>query len=143
MFATSTPAVQQMEAAGMVVDHQVIDWATVLERRAVKEEWDMFVTGHGFVPDPSQISYVGQMNQYPGWWSSEESLDLAAQLLAEGDFDVAYPIWEQIQSNAYTEIPSMKIGDGATTSSRSASIGGWTELFERGFMYWNLWINED
>ncbi len=26
----------------------------------------MFGTGHGFVPDPSQISYVGQMNIYPG-----------------------------------------------------------------------------
>ncbi|MGD9712573.1 MAG: ABC transporter substrate-binding protein, partial [Thermomicrobiales bacterium] len=142
MIATSTPAVQQLEAVGFVMDHQVIDWATVLERRAVPEEWDMFVTGHGFVPDPSQISYVGQMNQYPGWWSSEESLGLAAELLAESDFDTAYPIWEQIQSNAYTEIPAIKIGDGATISSRSEKIGGWVAQTERGFKYWNLWINE-
>ncbi len=142
MYATSTPAVQQLEAVGMVFDHQVIDWATVVERRAQPEEWDMFVTGHGFVPDPSQISYVGQMNQYPGWWSSEESLGLAAELLAESDFDTAYGIWEQIQSNAYTEIPAIKIGDGATTTSRSADIGGWSPQFERGFKYWNLWLNE-
>jgi peptide/nickel transport system substrate-binding protein len=142
MYATSTPAVQQLEAVGMVFDHQVIDWATVLERRAKPEEWDMFVTGHGFVPDPSQVSYVGQMNQYPGWWSSEESLALAAELLAESDFDTAYGIWEQIQSNAYTEIPAIKIGDGATITSRSDTIGGWSPQFERAFKYWNLWINE-
>jgi peptide/nickel transport system substrate-binding protein len=143
MFATSTPAVQMMEEVGLVIDHQVIDWATVVERRAQPEEWELFVTGHGFVPDPSQISYVGQMNQYPGWWSSEESLDLAAQLLAEGDFDTAYGIWEQIQSNAYTEIPAIKTGDGATTSSRSDRIGGWSEQHERGFKYWNLGRREE
>jgi peptide/nickel transport system substrate-binding protein len=79
MYATSTVAVQQMEAVGFVMDHQVIDWATVVERRAKPEEWDMFVTGHGFVPDPSQISYVGQMNIYPGWWDSEDSLELASE----------------------------------------------------------------
>jgi peptide/nickel transport system substrate-binding protein len=56
MYATSTVAVQQLEAVGFTLDHQVIDWATVVERRAKPEEWDMFVTGHGFVPDPSQIS---------------------------------------------------------------------------------------
>ena len=104
---------QQLEAVGMTVDLQSPDWATVVERRAKPEEWDMFVTGHGFVPDPSQISYVGQMNIYPGWWNSEESLGLAEELLALTDFDARYPIWEEVQANAYTEIPAIKIGDGA------------------------------
>jgi peptide/nickel transport system substrate-binding protein len=142
MYATSTPMVQQLEAVGLVIDHQVIDWATVLERRAKPEEWEMFVTTHGFVPDPSQVSYVGQMNIYPGWWDSEESLALSAELLAESDFDTAYGIWEQIQSNAYTEIPAIKIGDGAQTNSWSDKLGGVTTQFERGFNYWNIWINE-
>jgi len=39
MYATSTPAVQQLEAIGLKIDHQVIDWATVIERRAKPEEW--------------------------------------------------------------------------------------------------------
>ena len=87
MYGEAIVAKQQLEAVGITVDLQVMDWATLLERRAKPEEWDMFGTGHGFVPDPSQISYVGQMNQYPGWWSSESSLALAAELLAESDFD--------------------------------------------------------
>jgi peptide/nickel transport system substrate-binding protein len=142
MYATSTVAVQQLEAVGFVMDHQVIDWATVVERRAKPEEWDMFVTGHGFVPDPSQISYVGQMNIYPGWWDSEDSLALASELLAAGSFEERYPIWEQIQANAYTQIPALKVGDGATISCRSDKIGGWSPQFEQGFKYWNLWITE-
>lgn len=140
MYATSTPAVQQLEAIGFVMDHQVIDWATVVERRAKPEEWDMFVTGHGFVPDPSQISYVGQMNIYPGWWDSEDSLELASEMLAAGSFDERYPMWEQIQANAYTQIPAIKIGDGATITTHADSVKGMSTQFERGYMYWNLWI---
>jgi peptide/nickel transport system substrate-binding protein len=142
MIATSTVAVQQLEAVGFVIDHQVTDWATVVDNRAKPEAWEMFVTGHGFVPDPSQISYVGGMNIYPGWWSDPDSLALADEVLALGTFEERYPIWEQIQSNAYTQIPALKIGDGATISSRAESIGGWSPQFESGFKYWNLWINE-
>jgi peptide/nickel transport system substrate-binding protein len=142
MYGEAIVAQQQLEAVGITVDLQVMDWATVLERRAKPEEWDMFGTGHGFVPDPSQISYVGQMNQYPGWWSSESSLELAAELLAESEFDVRMPIFEQIQEAHYTEIPAIKIGDSSLVSFRSEKLGGWDPQFERGRKFWNFWLNE-
>lgn len=140
MYGEAIVAKQQLEAVGITVDLQVMDWATVLERRAKPEEWDMFGTGHGFVPDPSQISYVGQMNIYPGWWSSESSLALSASLLAESDFDVRKGLFEQIQTAHYTEIPAIKIGDSSNVSFRSDKVGGWDGQFERGVKYWNLWI---
>lgn len=142
MYGEAIVAKQQLEAVGITVDLQVMDWATVLERRAKPEEWDMFGTGHGFVPDPSQISYVGQMNQYPGWWSSESSLALAADLLAESDFDTRKKTFEEIQTAHYTEIPAIKIGDSSNVSFRSALVGGWDGQFERGIKFWNLWLNE-
>jgi peptide/nickel transport system substrate-binding protein len=142
MYGEAIVAQQQLEAVGITVDLQVVDWATVLERRAKPEEWDMFGTSHGFVPDPSQISYIGQMNQYPGWWSSESSLALAAELLAESDFDVRKPIFEEIQAAAYTEIPAIKIGDSSKVSFRSERLGGWDGQFERGPKFWNFWISE-
>ena len=87
MYGEAIVAKQQLEQVGFTVDLRVTDWATVVQNRAKPEEWDAFTTGHGFVPDPSQISYVGQMNVYPGWWDNPESLDLAGELLAESDFD--------------------------------------------------------
>jgi peptide/nickel transport system substrate-binding protein len=141
MYGEATVAAQQLEEVGFTVDLQVTDWATVLERRAKPEEWDIFGTGHGFVPDPSQISYVGQMNIYPGWWNSEESLALSAELLSETDFDTRKGIWDQIQANAYTEIPALKIGDSSTCAFYSEDVGGWVEQIERGVPYWNLWLN--
>jgi ABC-type transport system substrate-binding protein len=100
----------------------------------------MFGTGHGFVPDPTQISYVGQMNIYPGWWSSETSLALAADLASESDFDTRKGIFEKIQTAHYTEIPAIKIGDSSNCSFRSDKIGGWDGQFERGVKFWNLWL---
>jgi peptide/nickel transport system substrate-binding protein len=142
MYGSAIVAVQQLEDIGIKVDHRVTDWATVLENRAKKDAWEMFVTGHGFVPDPSQVSYVGQMNVYPGWWSSESSLALAADLLSESEFDTRFGIWEQVQTAHYTEIPAIKIGDSSTVSFRSDKLGGWDPQFERGRKFWNFWLNE-
>ena len=142
MYGEAIVAKQQLENVGITVDLQVMDWATVLERRAIPEEWDMFGTGHGFVPDPTQISYVGQMNQYPGWWSSESSLALASQLAAEADFDVRKGIFDQIQTAHYTEIPAIKIGDSSNVSFRSDKLAGWDPQIERGLKFWNFWLDE-
>ena len=140
MYGAAIVAKQQMEQGGFTVDLQVTDWATVLQRRAKPEEWDVFVTGHGFVPDPSQISYVGQMNIYPGWWDSEESLKLADQLLSETDFDTRFEIWKKIQMNMYTEIPAVKTGDSSNITVWSKKVGGYTTQLQRGVPYWNIWL---
>jgi peptide/nickel transport system substrate-binding protein len=140
MYGEAIVAKQQLEQAGFTVDLRVTDWATVVQNRAKPEEWDAFTTGHGFVPDPSQISYVGQMNIYPGWWDNQESLDLAGELLAESDFDTRKGIWDQIQANAYTQVPAIKIGDSSNCSFRAEKIGGWVPQIERGVPFWNLWF---
>lgn len=140
MYGAAVVARQQLEEAGFVIDLQVIDWATVLERRAQRESWDVFVTGHGFVPDPSQITYVGQMNIYPGWWDDEDSLELAAELLSEPDFEKRFELWEQIQINAYEQVPAVKTGDSSVISVWSRDVGGYTNQLQRGVPYWNVWL---
>lgn len=142
MYATSMPAVQQLEAIGLKIDHQVTDWATVIEHRAKPEDWEMFVTGHGFVPDPSQITYVGGINVYPGWWSDPQAMELSTEILSLATFDERKPVWDQIQGRAYETVPALKIGDGATITSHSDKVRGNITQFEEGFIYWNLWIEE-
>jgi peptide/nickel transport system substrate-binding protein len=141
-YSASVIAQQQLEAVGFVIDLQVIDWATVIERRGNEDDWDVFVTYHGQVTDPSQLTLVGQMGTYPGWWDSEESLALADELLAETDFDARFAVWEQIQEKIYTEIPAVKLGDASLASYYSERIGGWTPIIQRGVPYWNLWLND-
>ncbi len=135
-------AQQQLEAVGYVIDLQVTDWATVIERRAQEDAWEIFVTYIGIVSDPSQLTLIGQMSVYPGWWDSEESLAILDDFLSETDFDVRYGIWEELQRQIYTEIPAVKIGDAAVASYYSDQIGGWVQQVSEGIPYWNLWLEE-
>jgi len=142
-YNASVIAQQQLEAVGFVIDLQVTDWATVIERRGDEDAWDIFITFHGLVTHPSQLTLVGQMGVYPGWWDSEESLALASDLLSATEFDAQYAIWEEIQRKIYTEIPAVKIGDAAIADYYSDQIGGWVSQLERGVPYWNLWLNDE
>jgi peptide/nickel transport system substrate-binding protein len=142
MYNAAVIAVQQMEDAGFEVDFQLYDWSTILEMRADPDAWDIFVTGHGFVPDPSQVTFIGQINVYPGWWSDEEALDLVDQFLSESDFDTRYELWEQLQQRAYDTVPAVKTGDSSVISVWSRQVGGFTEQLQRGIPYWNVWLEE-
>ena len=140
MYGGAIVAKQQLETVGFTIDLQVIDWATVVERRAKPEEWDVFMTSHGFVPDPSQISYVGQMNSTPVGGADEDSLALASELSAESEFESASrsgtrsrptPTPKSRRSRSVTPAPSPTTG---TTSAVGPTRSN------AAFMYWNLWL---
>jgi peptide/nickel transport system substrate-binding protein len=109
MYDTGSVAVQQMEAAGFNVDLQIYDWPTVVNRRGDPELWDIFVTTHGAVPDPSLFTFLN--DNYPGWWTSPEKKALEAQFVGTTDFDERKQLWDQIQALAYEQIPVIKPGD--------------------------------
>ena len=55
-FGTAAGVVKPMlEQAGFSVDLQMMDWATLISRRAQPDLWDVFVTAHGLRPDPTQL----------------------------------------------------------------------------------------
>jgi hypothetical protein len=61
-------------------------------------------------------------------------------LLSESDFDTRFAAWEQIQANAYSQIPAVKIGDSSICSFRSDKVQGWSTTFERGVPFCKLWL---
>ncbi len=135
-------AKQQLEEAGFKVDLQIYDWATVVDRRGKADLWDAFTTGHGFVPDPSQLTVIGQIGTYPGFWSDEPTKGLVDQLLADSDMSKRMQTWQQIQTNFYQTIPAIKLGDQSGLNARSGRIGGWTDQIDLGTPFWNLWLKK-
>ena len=53
MYKNALVATQQLEAVGFKVDLQVVDWATLVQRRNKPELWDVFSTGITFNPEPA------------------------------------------------------------------------------------------
>ena len=50
MYKTALVAKQQMEEVGFKVDLQVLDWATLVQRRNKPEAFDIFSTGFTLQP---------------------------------------------------------------------------------------------
>jgi peptide/nickel transport system substrate-binding protein len=47
----------------------VVEWATLLQRRADPKLWDIYITHSGLFPEP-MLSPPQLGDGAPGWWSS-------------------------------------------------------------------------
>lgn len=140
-YNRSVVAIQQLEAVGFVIDFIVKDWATVLSEQFEKDKWEVTVTGISFRPDPALL-FVMDVCNIAGWWCSEETIDLVDQLRSESDFDTRYALWEQIQENAYTEIPFIKVADALTVRVSAAAVQNLASQSQIGPILWNVWLDE-
>ncbi len=113
---------RQLLEAGINVQMVVVDWATLIQKRAQPEEWDLFFTHHGFVPDPILISVMN--DNYPGWWATAEKQALKAAFTETNDPDARKATWGDIQSLIYEQVPTMKTGDVYTYNIASPALSG-------------------
>ena len=113
---------RQLLEAGINVQMVVVDWATLITKRSQPEEWDLFFTHHGFVPDPVLISAMN--DNYPGWWTTQEKQSLKAAFTSTNDPAARKATWDQIQSLIYSQVPTMKTGDVYTYNITSPALSG-------------------
>jgi peptide/nickel transport system substrate-binding protein len=95
------------------VDEQVMDWGTVLNRRAKKEGWSMFPVYSNGVDMASPLTHFYVSNNcgdYPGWSCSEAMSGLLAKFLAAPDDAARKQLATAIQEDAYRTTPSVMWG---------------------------------
>lgn len=119
---TSVVMDKQLRDAGFNVELQLYDWATLVSRRAQPPLWDMFQTGHGFVPDP--VLYTFMSVSYPGWWETPEKSKLADEFTSTQDMAARKAVWEKIQTLLYEQVPILKTGDGYFYDIYSPKVQG-------------------
>ena len=137
MYNSAVVAKQQMEDVGFKVDLQVLDWATVVQRRNKPELWDVFTTGITFSPDPALTANL-QCN-WPGWWCHEEKERLLAEMLRESDPKKRRTIIERIQAVFYEDVGRIKMGDffslHATRDLKGLQGGQYLH-------FWDVWLTK-
>ena len=134
MYNIGITAAAQLKEAGFNVDLQVYDWATVLDRRGKPDMYDAFVTGHGFVPDPSLITILS--SQYPGWWDSPEKNDLVAKFNGTTQIAARKQFWDKLQELIYTQVPVIRVGQEKLFDVATAKlVNYWPSVWPN---FWNV-----
>ena len=121
-YQVALMASEYLKAAGFKVDLQVMDWATLLGRRANPDLWDIFATSTPYLPDPALIATLSE--SYPGWWSSPERTATFDAMNREIDPEKRKALWADLQGIIYEQAPFLKIGDLNTLAAKSTQLQG-------------------
>jgi peptide/nickel transport system substrate-binding protein len=136
MYKNAVVAKQQLEEAGFKVDLQVVDWATLVQRRNKPELYEIFSTGITFNPDPAFS--VGVQCNWPGWWCHAEKNALMEGLARECDPQKRKAAWDKVQAIFYEDVGRIKFGDYFTLDAVRAELQGFRSTPELHF--WNVWL---
>jgi len=121
---------------GFNIDLQVLEWATVVQRRNDPKLYDVFTTGIGFNTDPSQMVVLSC--DWPGWTCDPKLDALQSRLACETDFARRKAVWEEIQRWFWDEVPVVKLGDFFTLRVKQKSVVGYANRYRPFF--WNVGI---
>ncbi len=130
---------QQLEAVGFTVDLQVYDGATLSDRRNDETLWEIYSAWASFRPDPVMRNLTCSAT---GWWCNEEKDELIAQLQAESDYEIRFPLWEQIQQKFYEDVPRLKFGDSKRMLVKSPKLHGISASTNLQPEFSNAWLEE-
>ena len=129
----------KMRKVGFVVDEQVMDWGTVLARRAKKDGWGIFpVYANGIdMTSPLTHFYVANnCSDYPGWSCSPLISEKLVAYAKAADPAARKRIAAEIQVEAYQNTPSVMWGQFCRPAGYRSRL---TNLIQSSFpMFWQV-----
>ena len=131
-------AAEYMRAAGFTVDLQVLDWATLLERRNDANVWEIFFTHGPILPEPTLYSFMNK--SAPGWWATPARDAALAAFNAEPDPAKRAADWGSLQELIYQEVPVARIGNFNALGIRGSKLQG-LQLAVWPF-FWNVSLEQ-
>ncbi len=130
--------VEQFKRAGLAADLQVVDWATLLQRRNDAKLWDIYITHSGLFPEP-MLSPPQLGSDAPGWWDTPEKAASLKAFNEEVDLARRGPLWSAVQEVVYDQVPFIELGKFNSLSARSSKLrnfvpGAWP-------FFWNTTLS--
>ena len=136
MYKHALVAKQQLEAVGMQVDLQVVDWATLVQRRNKPELFDIFSTAITFNPEPGLNTGV-QCN-WPGWWCLDDKEKWLDSVQREAEPRKRKVMWDKVQQLFYDDVGRIKLGDWFGFQVNTKKLRGIQHTNEQPFF--NVWL---
>ena len=136
MYKHALVAKQQLEGVGLKIDLQVVDWATLVQRRNKPEAFDIFSTAITFNPEPALNTGV-QCN-WPGWWCLDDKEQWLDSVSRETDPRKRKAMWDKVQALFYEDVGRIKLGDWFGLQVYRKDVRGYTTSNEQAFF--NVWL---
>ncbi len=115
---------EQLKRAGFKVDLNVVDWATLVQRRNDAKLWDLYITHSGQFPEP-MLSPPQLGDGAPGWWSSPAKQAALTAFNQQSDPAKRAALWGKVQQVVYDEVPYINVGKFASLSAKSPALEGY------------------
>jgi len=126
---------EELKKAGFKVDIQVVDWATLVQRRADPALWDIYTTHSPFLPEPT-LTPPQLGDDAPGWWKSPAKDAALKAFNSESDPAKRGQLWGKVQEVVYDEVPYVKVANFNGLSARAKRLEGYTPMPWPSF--WNV-----
>ena len=112
---------EQLKRAGFKVDLNVVDWATLVQRRNDAKLWDIYITHSGQFPEP-MLSPPQLGDGAPGWWGTPTKQAALAAFNQEADPAKRGALWGKVQQVVYDEVPYINVGKFNGLSAKSPAL---------------------
>jgi peptide/nickel transport system substrate-binding protein len=136
MFKIGQVAQAQLADVGFTIDVQLMDWATLLQKRTDPSLWEGFIASHSLVADPTLITIMNPT--YPGWWDSPDKRMALDAFVSVSDTAERMAAWRQIQAIFYRDVPTIKLGEFFQLYGVSTRLTNYTPLAWPCF--WNVGV---
>ncbi len=137
MYKIGQVAQANLEDVGFKVELQVMDWATLLQKRTNETLWEGFIAAHSVVADPTLITIMNPT--YPGWWDSPDKRAALDAFVTETDQAKRIEIWKRIQAIFYRDVPTIKLGEWYFLYGISSKLTGYTP--QSWPCFWNVGLS--
>jgi len=115
---------EHLKRAGFSPELNVVDWATLVQRRGDASRWDIYITHSGQFPEP-MLSPPQLGKGAPGGWDTATKNAALAAFNQESDPAKRAKLWGAVQKVVYDEVPYINAGRFNSLSARSPSLQGY------------------
>ncbi len=135
-FKLAQVMAENLREAGFAVDMQVVDWATLTQRRNDPKLWDVYFTHSPFIAEPSLNNIFN--DAYPGWWVDAEKDRIAKAFNSERDLKKRVEILGDFQALIFRDVPMIKVGDFNLLGAKAKNLKNFIPSSWPHF--WNVWV---
>jgi peptide/nickel transport system substrate-binding protein len=127
---------QQLEAIGINVEVNALDWATMMQYRTDPARFDLYITSFVSVPVPSLKLYFGPT--YPGWSDDPTLQSYLTDFNQAVSREEARRRWDILQEYSWEYLPLINVGHFSSTFAWSNKLENIT--LYNGLFFWNARI---